>query len=500
MRAVFQPVLLAALAAAASGVGGVGCKHERKRGSGLAARDGGPPVVVVDQPTEGGTVGPLQRETEPNDQRDQAAAVPMPGGVAGTLGRPDDIDFYRIEAGAARQVAVRLRGPAADDGGGDLVLELYDGDGKSLARSDRGPAGALEGLPDAPLAQGAAYYVSVSQFVKKAGKKKKKAAADAGPEGGGPSYQLTIEPIAPGADDELEPNDDPAHAREILLSEEKSGFLGWGKDVDVWKLSLTGFSGGYALDLSVGAVEGLELTVDVLAPDGRVLVSRKGQKDRALLVRGLLPQLGAPFYLARVSGSRSNPEQAYRIRPTSRSLTDTDEAEPDDDVEHAIAAGPLGDGATGERRGFLDGGDTDMYKFDAGREALGFTVAVEPPAGTDVVLRVLGQTGAEIAAADNGKAGQREEIAGLAIGGGQARYVVVTGTGPGDEPDGYILRWSAAVNMPGTPPPGLPPGAPPGAAPGAQAPRPPPGPPPGAQQQPPPDDEPPPVDDPYEGK
>ncbi len=160
---------------------------------------------------------------------------------------------------------------------------------------------------------------------------------------------------------------------------------------------MTGFKGGYVLDLAVDGVEGVALAVNILAADGRVLVARKGQKDRSLLVRGLLPEMGAQFYTARVSGSRSNPEQAYRIRSTSRSLVDTDEAEPNDDAERAVAAGPLGDGVTGERRGFLDGGDTDVYKFEAGREAVGFTVAVEPPAGTDAVLRVLGPSGAEIA-------------------------------------------------------------------------------------------------------
>jgi hypothetical protein len=464
---VIGRVVVFALAAAAAGAG---CKKESKREVGLAARDGGPPVVVVESPVEGGPVGPLEREAEPNDQRDRAKAVPVPGGVEGSLDRTDDIDFYRIEAGPARIAAVRLRGPTAEEGGADLVLELYDGDGKSLARSDRGPAGTLEALPNFPLAQGAAYYASVSQFVKKGKRKKKKAAtADAGP-AAGPSYQLTIEPLRPGTDEEQEPNEEAVQARPILLAEEKTGFLGWGKDVDQWKLDVTGFKGGYVLDLSVDGVEGIALAVDVLAADGRVLVARKGQKDRSLLVRGLLPEMGAQVYTARVSGSRSNPEQAYRIRSSSRSLVDTDEAEPNDDAEHAVAAGPLGDGVTGERRGFLDGGDTDVYRFEAGREAVGFTVAVEPPAGADVVLRVLGPSGAEIASADNGKAGQREEIAGLSVGRGETRFVVVTGTAQGDEPDGYLLRWNAAVDLPPSGP-GQPPAAPP--------------------------DDPPPIDDPY---
>jgi hypothetical protein len=467
-----RALLVALLSAAAA------CKGDEKRGLELASRDGGPPVVIVDEPVGGGAPGPVEREVEPNDQRDQAAALRLPGGVSGALAGPDDIDFYRIEAGPARVVALRASGAAADEGGVDLVLELHDGDGKPIARSDRGPAGALEGLPNAPLARDAAYFVSVGQFVKKGrSKKKKKKGAEteeaAASAGAASAYQLTIEMVSPAAEEEAEPNDEAAEARPVLLGEERTGYLGWSKDQDVWKLSLEGFSGGFALDVAVDAVEGVPLALDLLAPDGRVLAARKGQKDRGLQVRGLLPELGVPFYLARVSSARSNPEQTYRLRPTSRSLTDTDEAEPNDDPEHAIAAGALGDGVTGERRGFLDGGDSDVYKFEVGREALGLTVSVEPPASADVVLRVLGPGGAELASADGGKAGQREEIAGLAVGRGEVRFVVVTGSALGDEADGYLLRWSSAVNLPGQPAPA---GQPPADSP----------------------DQPPPVDDPYE--
>jgi hypothetical protein len=452
-----RAVVIAAAAIVALGA----CGKEKKRGLGLAGGDGGAPVVIVEDPTQGGAVGPLDPEVEPNDQRDQAAALRVPGGVKGALARSDDIDFYRIEGGPARQIAVRAGNLGGEEGGADWVVELYDADGKPVARSDRGPAGALEGLPNAPLAQGAAYFVAVSQLVKKSKKpKKKKGAAAEEPADGARAYQLTVEAVSPGADEEVEPNDSPEQARPVLLSEEKTGYLGWSKDVDLWKLNLAGFTGGYALDVAVDAVEGATLAVDILGADGRVLAARKGQKDRGLLVRGLLPQLGAEWYMARISGSRSNPEQSYRLRPTSRPLGDTDEAEPNDDVERAVSAGTLGDGAAGERHGFLDGGDTDVYKFEAGREPLGLTVSVEPPATTDVVLRVLGPSGSELASADNGKAGQREEIAALVVGRGEVRFIAVTGTPQGDEADRYILRWTATVNVGGAQPaqPAQPPG------------------------------------------
>ena len=49
----------AALAAALA-IACVGCKGEKKRGLGLAGRDGGPPVVIVEQPGGAGALGPLE--------------------------------------------------------------------------------------------------------------------------------------------------------------------------------------------------------------------------------------------------------------------------------------------------------------------------------------------------------------------------------------------------------------------------------------------------------
>src|SRR6188508_2308691 len=106
-----------------------GCSGE-KREIGLArAPNSGDPVVVVDRPVEGGGggatsvySGPMTPEAEPNDSRDKAGGLGLPGGITGALAAPTDVDFYKLEPGAARVVNVRLTGPAADSGGTDLVL------------------------------------------------------------------------------------------------------------------------------------------------------------------------------------------------------------------------------------------------------------------------------------------------------------------------------------------------------------------------------------------
>ncbi|HEU5055684.1 MAG TPA: hypothetical protein VFU21_04140 [Kofleriaceae bacterium] len=455
--------IIAALVA----VSGCRCGYSgQKRELGLARAPGsGDPVVVVDRPVEGGGgggasvySGPMTPEAEPNDVRDKAGALSLPGGIEGSLASPTDIDFYAIEAGAARVVNVRLTGPAADAGGNDLVLTLYDGDGKPIAQSDRGPAGTLEALPNVGLAQGAAHFVSVSSFAKK--EKKKKAAkevakpteAAAGEKPPAPgSYRLTAEVFRPAAGDEAEPNDDPAGAREVLLDEEMTGWAGWSKDRDHWKLNLAGFRGGYVLDLGIEGVEGIGLTAELIGDGGKPIATRKSDKGRGLRVRGLLPPAGARHWLVRLSGSRSNPEVPYKLKTTARELAEGDEAEPNDDGERAITVGPLGDGQEGERRGYLDGGDVDAYKLEGVREPLSLTLSVAPPAGVDVSLRVM--SGAkEVVKADTGKAGAREEVDVVRLPAGESLLVLVGGTALGDEPDPYVLRWSTKADL-GAPPP-----------------------------------------------
>jgi hypothetical protein len=427
---------------------GCTCRGE-KRELGLSRARDAAPVIVVDQPVEGGVVGPLAVEAEPNDERGQGAVIALPGGVEGGLASPTDMDFYKIDAVAGgRTVAVRLVGPGEPEGGADLVLHLYDGDGRVLLHSDRGPAGVLEALPNAALTGGATYYVSVSAFVKKEKKtkKSKKGPQPAGAPASAQTYQLTVEPVSPATEMEVEPNDLADGAREVLLSDEVSGFLGWTKDIDHWKLSLAGFSGGYALDLEVDAVEGVPLVFEVVAPDGHVIVSRRSEKGHGVRVRGLLPESGARYWLGKLSGGRSNPEESYRLRPTSRQLGEGEEAEPNDAEDRALLVGPLGDGMEGQRRGYLDGGDVDVYRFEGGREPMTLALTLEPPSSVDAKLVVTRPGGSEVSKQDGGKAGQREELD-VEVPGGAVLLVAVSGTSLGDEGDPYVLTWRTRTDL-----------------------------------------------------
>ena len=429
---------------------GPACKG-KKRELGLSrARDGAPPVIVVDGPVRASGVGRTAPEVEPNDQRDNAGVVSVPGGIDGSLLGPEDIDFYRVEAGPARILVMEATGKGVDEGGADLILDVYDEDGNSVARSDRGPAGVLEGVPNWAVPEGKPLFISISEFVKKAKRGKDKAPA------GEPvprSYRLTVQTIEPGPAEEIEPNDDAAGAREVLLADEVMGYLGWSKDVDLWKLSLAGFSAAFALDVEVEGTEGVALTLELLAQDGSVIATRKGQKDRGLRMRGFVPAPGTAHWLARLSGSRSNPTQPYRLVTRSRSLEEGDEVEPNDDREHAIVLGPAGDGSEGEARGFLGAGDVDVYKIEAGREPMTVDLVLDGPGGVDVKLRALDASGAERMVSAAGTAGQREELRRVPLAPGAVVFVEVSGQAVGDEVDPYRLRWTTTVDL-GQPMPG----------------------------------------------
>lgn len=79
--------------------------------------------------------GPEEIESEPNDQRDQAGAIAIPGAVSGDLNRSGDVDRFRFTAkkgeGITLEVqATRLGFPL------DAWLKVEDAAGKELVRND----------------------------------------------------------------------------------------------------------------------------------------------------------------------------------------------------------------------------------------------------------------------------------------------------------------------------------------------------------------------------
>lgn len=221
--------VVAAVAVAALAIGcGKGDSKKIRRD-----KDAGPPVEAVDR--GGGRARTGGDEREPNGSDAEATALPLGHYARGSLDAETDVDVYRVTVPGTGQLRVVLSG--IDEV--DLALELRDGNGAVVARSDRGPARTVEGFPGYGVTKGD-YLVAVKEFVKPRPKKKtagkpkgKKAAAiDAGvvAEGrAGPSqtYELTVELIERPPDlHEIEPDDDTGTAVEVLLADVVRGWIG----------------------------------------------------------------------------------------------------------------------------------------------------------------------------------------------------------------------------------------------------------------------------------
>jgi hypothetical protein len=423
-----------------------GC-GKRKGGAKHIPRDHDAQAVVVIEDPIATTV--TIEEREPNDEVAQATSLAPGTGARATLNGDVDADFYRVETSAPGMLAVRLGGIE----GVDLVLELLDAEGAELARSDRGPAQTVEGIANFPVEAGV-YHLAVREFVSK---RRQKQGSRTGPS---PSYELAVEILAePPAEQEREPNDDAAGAREILIGDDAAGYIGWAGDVDVWKLPIEGFTAQYSLDIDITGIPRVSLTLDVLDPDGRRVLRRKGEADSGLSVRNLVPvtdeNATGPeprFFYVRLEAKRSSPIDAYRIHVATRLLDLEQEIEPNDEAAHAMLLhdSPILEGV-GKRVGFLTVGDVDQYRLLPADEPVLLTVEVVPRETVDVTVSVL-VAGETRAMANAGAKGGKEYLAEVSIPAGQAAQVQVSGAGGLGDAARYDLTWSLTPGSSGRAP------------------------------------------------
>jgi hypothetical protein len=432
------PVLVIALAALPAGCG------KRKGGAKRIPRDGDAQAVVVVE--DGVPTAETLEEREPNDDANRATSLALGAIGRGNLDGESDVDVYRVELSAAGTLAARLSGVD----GVDLALELLDAVGAQLARSDRGPASTVEGLANYPLGPGV-YYLAVREFVSK---KRQKQGPRTGPS---PTYDLAVELVAePAPEQEREPNDDAATAREILIGDDGAGYIGWAADIDMWKLPIEGFTAQYSLDMDITGVPGVTLTLDVLDDDGALVLRRKGEADGGLCVRNLVPvveetALQGPaqrFFYARLEARRSNPVDPYRLHVATRLLDLDEEIEPNDEAGHATPLREDDRTSEGKRAGFLTVGDVDQYRLAPGEQPALLTVEVTPRDAANVTVTVL-VGGETLAMANAGDKGSKEYLADVVIPAGKAAHVQVSGAGALGDAARYDLTWSVTPTTQG---------------------------------------------------
>lgn len=416
MRRAGISLVTAAAALAAAG----GCGKKRQTRTGDAA-----PVELVSTAalSDAGAGAPAEaEEREPNDGADVASALAPGTTVRGQIEPDADVDYYRIDVAGPGALSVILGAVP----GADLTLELEDEAGASLARSDRGGANVVEGIPNLGVTSGR-YTAIVRRKVPPPKKKPGRGRRGAPPPVLAPApYELTAQVAPFAANAEREPDDDRGTAGDLIAGDPVTGYLGWTGDVDVWKLSVEALTAKNVLDLELGAIEHVALSVEISDGIGRTIVARKAPRGVALAIRGLAPVVppgGPPFHYVTVKGDRSNPEVAYRLEVTGRIPGTDPEIEPNDTPDTAMEI-PADRVVVSEAS--WTPGDVDCYAIPPDPDARTVEVTVETPAAADLRLELF-VAGRSIATANQKGKGVREKIAGPVPAGARA-VVCVRGT------------------------------------------------------------------------
>jgi serine/threonine-protein kinase len=193
---------------------------------------------------------PVSTEKEPNNSAGYANLIASGRPVRGTIGAAleggtPDIDFYRVPIGkGARTVSARLDGVP----GLDLVLELYDAQGRRLAKSDVHGHGGSEWIQPTSIGPGEAFLSVHAVWVQG-----QKPAED-------PDDPYTLSAIwgPPQTGWEIEPNDWEAAATPVAPGTSVRGYLGDADDKD-WFVVTPATDG--VLRVHVTAPEGVDIAL-----------------------------------------------------------------------------------------------------------------------------------------------------------------------------------------------------------------------------------------------
>jgi hypothetical protein len=239
-------------------------------------------------------------EHEPNNTPGYANLLPQ-GTVRGTIGAPisdreGDVDYFRVPAGnGPRTLHARVDGIP----GVDLVLELFDAQGRRIAKSDARGRGVGEWLQPTAIGPTEAYLAVREVWID--GTPPTANALD--------PYTLTARWGPPQPDWELEPNDWPASATPLPASGRVRGYLGSAEDRD-W-FSLTPTKTGLVMG-TVDAPAGVDIVV-FRDEDAKKVVNRRGAgDDEQFAIEG---EAGKPLFIGiarKLDGKKDPKEQALQ--------------------------------------------------------------------------------------------------------------------------------------------------------------------------------------------
>jgi hypothetical protein len=380
------------------------CRRTRFPSRGDAA------AVVVVVPRNDAAPAPTVPEQEPNDRAEQAQVLGLGGDspqlvLEGELpllgaGKSKDVDFCKllvpggpaqtppsaVDSGRAaedpRLQARRLSVELAAAGTASLSLQLLD-EASHVLEGIAVEGGETGGMPNLAVVPGQTYYLRIRAIPKAAKAAAAKPAVVPSPVC---RYRLAVQLGDFEVADEREPNGarDLANPVAVVGSAEWSGFHGWSRDQDFFRIARPEVLS--ALDVDLDAVDGVGASLQVVDDAGSRRALAKGRKGERLALRNVVLRPASPdagpasrfVYLVVRAETGSNRAQRYVLRVAMGGPQANVEVEPNDSP---AAAMPVSDGTL---TGYLPVSDTDFFRYE-GQGPRDLTVEVAFPA------RVRGQ-------------------------------------------------------------------------------------------------------------
>jgi eukaryotic-like serine/threonine-protein kinase len=242
---------------------------------------------------------PRATEQEPNNAPGYATLIPLDAQVQGWIGKhlegeQPDMDYFRVPTGKGpRALSARVEGVPDID----LVLELFDGQGRSLAKSDSQGAGAGEWLQPTEIGPTETYLLVRPVWIQ--GTPPAENVAE--------PYRLSVHWAAPRAGWEVEPNDWSERATAAEVGQPVRGYLGTPDDQD-WFRYTPAASGRLAGQVTPPAGAEVVLSVDGRPPSNRAHQGKAGELD--VVVEAGQPVLVEVARKPRKASATADPKKA----------------------------------------------------------------------------------------------------------------------------------------------------------------------------------------------
>jgi hypothetical protein len=422
----------------------------------------GAAVVVTPEPKPGGEVAAVP-EVEPNDTISKAHRLVVtqaePAAVTGAVGWPAkgkaDVDTFRIgmpgpdggvdaaavpaaagpDAGAApRPVrpAFMARVDVTPEAGVAVKIEVLDAVGRTVISAGGADPGQMVSVPNLPLSA-AAPFVRVRRVA---------------PGDAPGSYRLVVHVAPLDAGAEVEPDDAPAQANELVLPGEAIGYLGWRRDQDYFRLPTAGLAEGSVLEADLDPIPGVSTRLAIADATGKKLSEARGRRgERAALRNVLVPPGTAELYLIASADFGWSADQRYDIRVSAELPKAGAETEPNDDAAHAQVV------TDGTVQGYLGRGDVDVFRYTV-TAPVSLTVEIAPPERASAKLELANEEGVVLARGKPaGKGGRKPLRATLRVDAGSILIRIIAGGGEGNPDDPYRLTVTSAPAAIEAPPP-----------------------------------------------